>query len=236
MEARDLYHTFYRPTRVALDLWYNRKVEGLENIPDEPAIYVANHSRVTDSFLMAASFTEHTGKAMRLGAKKEYFTGEGVDNKGKLGRTSRWFVERTGQIPVVRKNGTRDDFNDFHDAVRETLSRGDSVGLHAEGTRTDGDKLYKFKVGAAQIAVKESVLLVPVGITFSEEIPLMRDATVTFGEPIDTTSVPTRVRMMGNRAKVEYVNNLAEERVAEITGLGRAHVFAEIYDKGKSSS
>lgn len=231
-KRKDYYKALTPVARLAMDLAYHRKVEGLDNIPDEPAIYAANHLKLVDSILMALAYSEHTDKAMRFGAKQEYFDGKGINNNGRLGRLARLFVENTHQIPVVREGGSRDDFKRFSDAIAETVSYGDSIGLHPEGTRSPDGRLYKFRQGVAKIALAQSLPIVPVGIVYEEPAPLVRSATVTFGEPISAEEYQHfPLRVMPGALKVRHLTNRVESEVAELTGQERAGDLAPIYPK-----
>lgn len=233
-KRRDYYRALTPVAKIAMNLAYHRKVEGLDNIPDEPAIYAANHLKFTDSILMALAYSEHTGKAMRFGAKQEYFDGKGVNNNGRLGRLARLFVENTHQIPVVREGGSRDDFNRFSDSIAEAVSYGDSIGLHPEGTRSPDGRLYKFRQGVAKIALAQSLPIVPVGIIYEEPVPLARSAKVIFGEPISIEEYQhLPLKAMPGALKVRHLSNRVEQEVADLTGQKRAGSLAPIY--GKSS-
>lgn len=229
---KDYYGKLVPVARVAMDMVYNRKIEGLENIPDEPAIYAANHVKFADSILMALAYTGHTGKAMRFGAKKEYFDGKGINNKGQFGRLARLLVENTHQIPVVRQGGSREDFSNFSEAIAEAVEYGDSIGIHPEGTRSSDGRLHTFRHGVARIALEHSLPIVPVGITYDEPIPLLREAKISFGEPImpeEYSQMPLKV--MPNKLKVGYISSQVENRVADLTGQERAGKIADAYAK-----
>lgn len=229
---KDYYKALTPVAKIAMELAYHRKVEGLENIPDEPAIYAANHLKFTDSILIALAYTEHTGKAMRFGAKQEYFDGKGIDNNGRLGRLARIFVENTHQIPVVREGGSRNDFTRFSDAVAEAVSYGDSIGIHPEGTRSPDGRLYKFRHGVAKIALAQSLPIVPVGIIYEEPVPLARSATVVFGEPISIEEYQhLPLKAMPGALKVRHLSDRVEQEVADLTGQKRAGSLVHPYDK-----
>ena len=99
-------------------LWYNPKIEGMENIPkDGRLIIVGNHIHIMDQCNVVIS----TKRPMFYMAKKEYF-----DNKKVA-----WFFRSAGCIPVDRSK--KDDV-----ATSSALAvlRSDSVlGLFPEGTR-----------------------------------------------------------------------------------------------------
>ncbi len=223
-ERRDLYKPLYPLFKVGLNVVKHRTVEGQENIPDAPAMYVANHEHVLDSPLIALTYTELTRKALRFGAKKEYFDGDGID--GHFGRTTKWLMERTGQIPVDR----RDPRNNAELTRRAftAFARGDSVALHPEGTRSPDNKLHKFHSGAARIAIAAKVPIVPVGLTYADR---GRDVLIRFGEPIMPDEYgQLSYTKLGHGPKARHFTNVAEDRVAALTGKEKAGMYAAIKD------
>jgi len=246
---KDLYFKLYPAAHISLRYIYGFDVEGAENIPDEPALYAANNLKMVDSLMMATAYTKHTGKAMRFGAKKEYFSGRGFsrhhneDDGGTrlrwpheivMSRAAKWLVDNTLQVPVVRENGTREDLNVFFNSIHETLERGDSFGLHPEGTRSRDGRLYKFRYGIAHVAFREMVPVVPVGIVYPpnkidhEHILEEYGRKVIFGEPVfprDFEHAPRRA---------DALNNELENRVAALTGQEQANELAKIYNKHNS--
>jgi len=103
-----------------------------------------------------------------------------------------WGVAATGHIPVDRKSPRRAR-RSVERAVRVLRSRGNSLAVFPEGTRTRTGELGRFKLGVFSIAVDAGVPIVPVAIRESREI-LPRGSylinpsrvTVRIGEPIST--------------------------------------------------
>lgn len=233
MEDRkaDYYKYLLRPVGFALNMKYVRHIEGIENIPNEPAIYASNHIEAVDSLLIAQTYSEETGIPLRFLAKKEYFDGLGVDNEGKYGRMAKWIMEHTWQIPVDRKAGGREAFDDLVARANEVFERGESIALHPEGTRSRDGKIHKFKTGVARIALQAKIPIVPVGITYHpRENSRKVDVNMTFSEPVDT-----QVYLFGNLStgrRVSAITREVEARVAEASGLERSGEEASPYAKG----
>lgn len=227
-EKTDIYKTLYPVVRAGLRVSFDRSVEGIENIPSEPALYAPNHILFEDSLLVAASYTEATGVPMRFGAKQEYFDGRGIDDAGKFGRPVRWLMEHARMIPVDRENINIRSFQVLQEAVARRFDNGDAVGLHPEGTRVEDDKIYKFRMGAARIALALSVPIVPVGIVYSPYDRLRRlHADVTFGTPIMPSEYNTGAfASLANRPKAERLTQLVEDYVANLTGMEQTGAFA----------
>lgn len=231
-----------------LDVKYADVVEeGLDNIIEGPAMYVANHLAFDDSLAIAAVYANHTGKPLRLGAKSEYFEGLGINNKGRFGRTIKKFVVNTQQIPVYRESNRRGAV-DLAKDIKHRFTIGESVLLHAEGTRSPDGRLNKFKYGAASFAIKNSVPLVPVSISYEKRPLLRRDfAVVQFGDaltpqdygmefhhyPLLPNALVDAVapRVMNQSQRVAIVTDILEARVAAMSGQERSGVFIDPYDK-----
>lgn len=226
----DYYKPLYPVFRYALDRKFERTVEGIDNIPDEPAIYTPNHLMFEDSLLVAVSYTEATGIPMRFAAKQEYFDGKGMDDKGKYGRSLRWIMEHGQMIPVDREAKSPRAFQEFQQEVGQRLENGDAVALHPEGTRSEDNKLHKFKSGASRIAIAYSVPLVPVGIVYSHpEDSRKVHAHIEFGKPI----MPSEYRqlpysLLPARQKAEHFIQVAEDRVADMTNMPQSGAFAQL--------
>lgn len=228
-EPRDLYRFIYPIGKLALDYKYNRNVIHPENILDTPAIYAANHIHAVDSLLLTETYTEETGLPLRFVIKDGYSNGTGMDDKGKFGRTAKFIVDHTLQIPVSREGNDRASFKLFEDRVAQTLGRRDSFGIHPEATRSSDGKLYKFKAGAARLAIANKVPIVPVGFVYNTHTNSRKiDVDISFGQPIfpeDLERFPYAM-IPGLRNKAERVTQVIENRVAEQTGMKQTNAFA----------
>ncbi len=230
-EKSDAYKVFYPLIRAGLDTRYHRMVDGTENIPDQPAVYAANHVQFADSPLIAASYTEATGKPLRFAAKQEYFDGKGIDDRGKFGRPVKWFMEHTHMIPVDRENTNPRAFQVFQETVTDRIRQGNSVALHPEGTRSEDGRLHKFKSGAARIALALSVPIVPVGLVYARyDNQRKAHVEIHFGKPImpeEFHGLPYAL-IPGQGKKAEHLIQVVEDRVADLTGLEQDGVFAQL--------
>ncbi|MGK2896524.1 MAG: lysophospholipid acyltransferase family protein [Candidatus Saccharimonadales bacterium] len=221
---RDYYRQVVPLANGYLRSRYKRTIEGEENVPEEPALYAINHLRFDDSILVASAYTSLTDKPLRFGAKSEYFEGRGIDNKGTLGRTTRWLIEHTGQIPIHRGDPDRAIIT-LGREVERILDEGESLGLHPEGTRSLDGRLHKFRSGLARIALQNNVPLVPVGLSYTEHKGLCRtEARISFGEPIMPSDFPSRVRFLP-RIRAERLSEQLEDAVAQLTGQERSTEF-----------
>lgn len=229
-EKTDLYKVFYPVFRSVLNFQYDRTVIGAEHIPDQPTLFIPNHIRIEDSPLVAASYTEVTGKPLRFAAKREYFDGKGINDHGKLGRSVRFFMEHTEMIPVDREAKSPRAFQELQHDVLDRIAHGDSVALHAEGTRSDDGRLHKFKSGASRIALAGDVAIAPVGLVYTDySNGRKKHVDVIFGEPIMPEAyhhLPYTV--MPNRLKADHLIQEIEDRVAGLTGMPQSGAFASL--------
>ena len=147
-------------------LYYNPKVIGKENIPEDGSILVVgNHVHLMDQCVPILS----TKRVINYMAKKEYF-----DNK-----KTAWFFKSAGCISVDR---SKKDETAVSSAL-EVLENGGAIGLFPEGTRNrTKDLLLPFKFGAVSMANKTDSYLVPFGISGEYKFR-SKNLVVEFGKP-----------------------------------------------------
>lgn len=223
-EKIDLYKPFFPAFKYGLKRKYDIAVEGVDEIPNTPAIYAPNHIRLADSALVAMAYTDATSIPLRFAAKQEYFDGLGLDNKGRLGRSMRFLMEYSHMIPVDRERVDMDAL--MSDSTR-ALQRGDSIALHPEGTRSEDGKIHRFRPGAALIAIANSVPVVPTGLVYTDYSNGRKThVDVIFGTPLspDDFSTPQR----NERRQALLLTQAIEDRVADLTGMEKSGVVAKL--------
>lgn len=140
------------------------QVLGLANIPKAPdsdpsqtdttegagqaAVFAANHTSYMDTPVVFASLPFQ----FRILAKKELWTLPFIG----------WYLDRSGQIPIDTVN-PRATLSSFAAGVR-TLRKGLSVVVFPEGGRTPTGEVQPFLNGAAYLAIRAQVPLVPVAL------------------------------------------------------------------------
>ena len=158
------------------------KVEGLEYVPRSgAAILASNHLAVVDSFFLPLVVS----RRITFLAKSEYFTGTGLK-----GAFKRWFFGVAGQVPIDRTSA--DAAQAALDTAQRLLSEGKLLGMYPEGTRSPDGRLYKGKIGLAQLALETGVPVIPVAMIGTDVVnppgsKMWRfgRVTVKFGKPMD---------------------------------------------------
>ncbi len=123
-------------------------LSGLENIPEGPCIFVANHQAIFDAFLLFYKID----KKMIFIAKKE------ITKIPLIG----WWM-RKGQTVFIDRKNLREGAKAIDKAV-EKIKNGYSVIIFPEGTRSLSSEIGTFKKGSMKLAVKANVPVVPLTI------------------------------------------------------------------------
>lgn len=189
---------------MVLKIFWRLEVEGAENLPREGGVLIAsNHCSYLDPPVMGASVE----RQVHFMAKKELFNIPGLN----------FFMRRTGTFPVARGTANRS-------AIRkaiEYLSSGEVVGIFPEGTRTKSGTMKNGEIGAAMLAAKAGVPILPMGIkgnirVFQMKgiIPKFSKIKVKIGKPIEVPLQPKadREQLKAILDKVmEEIRKLVEE-------------------------
>jgi 1-acyl-sn-glycerol-3-phosphate acyltransferase len=122
-------------------------------------------------------------------------------------------LKRAGHIPVPRDN-PREALKTMAEAGRTLKERGTSLLIFPEGGRTRTGELQPFKEGAAYIAIKAGVPVVPIALEGTREILPMGSANVRpgrvvlkVGDPIPTANLTLHDR---SRLTAELYDRVAE--------------------------
>jgi 1-acyl-sn-glycerol-3-phosphate acyltransferase len=156
-------------------LLWRARVHGRENLPQVGGYVLAPSHRSMMDIPMAAYLTP---RQLRYMGKASLFK---IPVLG-------WIFTVLGGFPVQR-DGT--DRKALRDSIG-MLQNGEILLVFPEGTRQYGPKIQPLQPGAAYLALRAGVPLVPVGIAGTEEIlrtpknrpPRFRSVVMTVGEPI----------------------------------------------------
>jgi len=124
-------------------------------------------------------------------------------------------LRRAGHLPVVRDN-PRASLKSLTEGARLVRERGVSVLRFPEGGRSP-DGLREFKEGAAYLAIKAGVPVVPIGIMGMRRVMPMGSlhvrphaVTMRIGDPIPTAGIKLDAR--------GELNQTLRRKVAELIG------------------
>jgi 1-acyl-sn-glycerol-3-phosphate acyltransferase len=179
------------------------QVEGLEKLEKDGAyVLVANHSSYMD-----------TPAVLLIPLQIRFFAKQGLFRIPLLGG----HLRRAGHLPVMRAN-PRASLKSLTEGARLVRERGVSVVLFPEGGRSP-EGLREFKEGAAYLAIKAGVPVLPIGIVGMRQVLPMgsihvrpHKVTVRIGDPISTEGMKLDAR--------GELNQTLRRKVAELIGEG----------------
>jgi 1-acyl-sn-glycerol-3-phosphate acyltransferase len=163
------------------------KASGLENIsPSGSYVFVANHLSYMDTPVVLAN----------IPVQFRFLAKSGLFQIPLMGT----HLSRAGHIPVPRDDA-RGAVKTMNMAAQVMRARGVSLLIFPEGGRSETGDLASFKEGAAYIAIRAGVPLVPIALKGTREVlPFgsghVRSGPVTMrvGEPIPTDQAQLRDR------------------------------------------
>jgi 1-acyl-sn-glycerol-3-phosphate acyltransferase len=167
---RPLVYALGLPTRTGED-----RVEGI----DGPVVFVANHHSHVDTPLLLTSIPDQWRHKLVVGAAADYFFGTRA--------TSVLSAFVIGAIPIERNRVGRKSA----DLARSLVDDGWSLLIFPEGGRSPDGWGQPFRGGAAYIAMRCGVPVVPIHVEGTGRIlrkgknrPSRAATTVTFGSPL----------------------------------------------------
>jgi 1-acyl-sn-glycerol-3-phosphate acyltransferase len=159
-------------------------IYGRENLlKHQVAVYASNHTSYMDTPVIFASLPFQ----FRILAKKELWPIAFIG----------WYLDRSGQIPIDTRN-PRASLASLAGGVK-ALRSGMPLFVFPEGGRTPDGELQPFLSGAAFLAIRAQVPLVPLALSGVYDLLPMHTRhlfpgplTLHVGEPIDTTGMTVR--------------------------------------------
>lgn len=143
-------YTFKKMKAIAAHIMNKSKtsaeVSGMENLPQGPCIFVANHQATFDAFLLFYKID----KKLTFIAKKEIMK---IPLVG-------WWMKAGHTVFIDRKN-MREGAKAINNAV-ENIKNGYSIIIFPEGTRSLSSEIGTFKKGSMKLALKANVPVVPI--------------------------------------------------------------------------
>lgn len=167
---------------------------GRANIPEGGALICANHTRLSDPLIIIFAFRKKY--QLRAMAKVELL------NIPILG----WLLKKAGIFAVERG---KSDIKAIKTAMKY-LKSGEKVLMFPEGTRHKDGEFGDAKTGAAMLAVRTGVPIVPVYVPTEKK--WFRRTPVVIGEPY----LP---QVEGKKGTAEKYHAIAEDLVEHIRAL-----------------
>jgi 1-acyl-sn-glycerol-3-phosphate acyltransferase len=185
------------------------KVEGAENLHKHAvAVYASNHTSYMDTPVIFAGLPFQ----FRILAKKDLWRWPLIG----------WYLRRSGQMPIDIENPNV-TVSSLGGAVK-ALRSGMSLFVFPEGGRTSTGALRPFLSGAAYLAIRAQVPLVPIALSgVFDLLPIHTrhfypsKLTLHVGEPIETKGMTVR-----------QIDELTEQLREAIDGLLRPQAPAEV--------
>lgn len=170
---------------------------GREHIPEGGALFCANHTALNDPVCLVMALGRRY--QMRVMAKAEFM------DIPVLG----WLLKKAGIFGVERG---KSDVGAIKTAIK-FLKSGEYVLLFPEGTRVKDGKESEAKTGAAMLAVRTGVPIVPVYIPPQKR--WFRFTDVVVGEPYHP-------QVEGRKGSAEEYKAIADDLMERIHALGGA--------------
>ncbi|MDP4089073.1 MAG: lysophospholipid acyltransferase family protein, partial [Bacillota bacterium] len=157
------------------------KIEGLENVPEGPCLFVSNHQEYFDILVMIGYIPKPKGFI----AKKEL---------EKVPAVSYWMKQI--HCVFIDRDNQRESLKAILEGI-DNLKSGYSMHIAPEGTRSKGPTLGEFKRGSLKLAVKTEVPVIPVTLNNVYKITEGKgfldlkavEMEMTISSPIDTKNL-----------------------------------------------
>ena len=148
---------FYRScqigVRILLLLLTRCQLKGKENVPAQgPLLIVSNHINLTDPIIIGAVIDRKVAFMAKEGLFRSKF--------------SRFFMRNLGAFPVHRG---RVDVEALRQAL-QVMAEGKALLMFPEGRRSQNSQLQSALLGSALIASRSGALILPIGISGTENI------------------------------------------------------------------
>ena len=167
-----------RPVMAVIASPARRGLDRLDDV-DGPVVFVANHHSHADTPLLLTSIPDPWRHRIMVGAAADYFFGNRVS-----GAVSALAI---GAVPIERTKVGRKSA----DMARDLIDDGWSMLLYPEGGRSPDGWGQEFRGGAAYLAIRCNVPVIPIHLQGTGRIlrkgrtlPRPSRTTVTFGDPL----------------------------------------------------
>lgn len=200
-----LYHLFkWSVVSPTLQVYFRGRIYGADQVPQQgPLLVVSNHASDFDPPLLSSCVQ----RPVAYMAKQELF------QVPVLSTLIRWY----GAYPVKRGAGDRAAIR----AALGALDNGWATGVFLQGTRTQDGRIHSPKLGAALIAAKAQVPLLPVSLWGTQGI-LTKDKALPQSVPV-TVRIGRLVQPPAStdRQQLTQVTQQCADMINTMHALGR---------------
>ena len=199
----------------SIRIFYKRiHIRNFENLPKEGAVFIcSNH---VNAFMDPVSLQLHTGRQIFSLARGDVF------NKPFMS----WLLTRWKIIPIYRQSEGAENLykNEYSFSMsRNVLNTGNPLIIYPEAICVQERRIRKLKKGAARIAfdVEEqnnfeaNLIILPLGMNYSEPSRFRSNLFMNFGEPIFTS----KYNELYKQDKAKAINDLTAEIEREMKKL-----------------
>lgn len=197
------YHSTKWAFVVLFKVLFRISIEGQENIPDGACVWAPNHRSYIDTPVQAI-----VPRRLRFMGKDSMWNN----------RFFGWIFTTIGGFPVTRGTADRGALNTALDVLRAGT---DPVVAYPEGERKDGPRIHPLFDGAAYMAAKAQVPIVPVGIAGSAnamprgaKMLRPRKVHVVIGQPLDPPALSGKGRV--SRKEVRAVTEQLRDEIQSV--------------------
>jgi len=176
------------------------RITGLENIPDKPVLFIANHPSYID-VLVILSQIPYSNCII-----KEYLIKNPLS--GLMMRSAGYIVNKDGPNLLLEAD--------------KSFKSGRSLIIFPEGTRTKGKEMNKFQRGAARIYIKSKPPIVPILIATKPDF--MRKYTPWYRLPDTSVEVSVHFEKPLTIPDSVLADPREQMQARELTALFRGHI------------
>ena len=197
-----MYFLIWGPLNILRKLWWNWKIEGVENLPPrgQGMILATNHIHWTDIHILGGSLP-FSHRPWWI-AKIEMFLNPAIS----------WWLRTMQVIPI--KRGKRDMA--AMDAAEDALRAGAALVVFVEGHRSRTGELQEGRGGAVRLAARTGTPIVPIAIWGTEAglkgAALRRPIHLRIGKPY-------YVHTPDGKIPFDRMNELTEEMMLHVAEL-----------------
>lgn len=199
--------------RLALRIFFRRlEIVGRERVPEGKVMFALNHPNglIDPLFILC-----YAGRPVSFLAKAPLFSMPVIG----------YFVRSLRCLPVYRQRDNNDPAQNRAMMKRavELLAEGNALALFPEGTSHSDPSLKPFRSGAARIALsaaafaKDSVKVVPVGLSYSRKHVFRSNALLLFGDPVVVHHAGSQADAEPSRERVQVLTDELAARVGALT-------------------